>query len=528
MPCIVALSPLCPRARIERAAMRVVPRPNISPLCILPSIRSLHGTALRAREPAIFKNSLEKTLEAHRVSNRASIIRRVVSKGTLPADNPSENHVSNTTPTADAPPGRKTQQLKRRKTKRRPSQDAPHPAAIYPPQIIWSADPHHGRPTQSPWLHDKPTVSDSLSQLDDEIQALESYLTPTRLEEDTISQVTAEITSLLEPVVPQPPVVIGSRRTGFAMSHSDLNLMLPVSDTARSWDQPRKPSSSRPQILSLYRDILHRARATLRKCPSFQEPAPSPRQRQRYSAITMIHRPTGLPVRLSCGEDLPASLEYIQDYHAEYPSLRPLYLAARLILETHGLYGTPTGGLSSDALLMLLTTFLKTTHGQFRTPNPVLAPQLLGLLRLYGTDVDLAVTGVAADPPCFFTVDSVKRAAAHYADPADLPAYLRGQRSLLALKRTAALRRNVPAAARLCLQDPANYMNDLGRGCTRTREIQEVFARTHERLDAAVRGCGDASESSLERSVLARAFRANFDDFTRIRARIASPAVATG
>ncbi|EAU31103.1 predicted protein [Aspergillus terreus NIH2624] len=512
--------------------MRVVLRSIKSPLPFFntsrrPPLRCLHGTSLlRAKEPVIYKNSLEKTLEAHRVSNRASLIRRVVSKDPVSATtspdtlSSSEKHVSETDPSTDAPPSREAQPLRRPKTKRHSSQRTtrPSPSASAPSRlVVWSTDRTRGRSAQSPWLDGISASSDSLSQLDAEIRALAKYLTPTIAEQNAISQVTAELTTLLRPAAPHPPVVVGSRRTGFSMSHSDLDLLLPVSDAARSSDSTRKPSASRPQMLELYRETLHKARAVLRQSPSFQEQGHP--TGKRHSTLTIVHRPTGVPVQLYCGEGLPASIEYIQDYHAEYPTIHPLYMTLRLILETHGLYGPPSG-ITSDALLVLLATFLKMNHGRFRGPTP-LAAQLLAVLRVYGTEVDLATTGVAADPPCFFNVDSVKEAARTY-DPADLPAYLRGQRSLINLKRTAARRRNAPAAARLCLQDPANYMNDLGRGCTRTREIQGVFARAFEELDAALRGWEDTSSGAPDRSVLAHALRANFDSFSRMRARIAA------
>ncbi|KAL5361858.1 hypothetical protein BJX96DRAFT_176621 [Aspergillus floccosus] len=511
--------------------MRVVLRSSKSPLQFFiasrrPPIRCLSGSSSRrVKEPVIYKNSLEKTLEAHRVSNRASLIRRVVSKDPISAtpapdtSSSSEKHGSATDSSTDVPPSAETLPLKPLKTKRQSSQRALRvsPAASAPSRpVVWSTDSTRGRPAQSPWLDGVPAAPDSLSQVDAEIRALGKYLTPTIAEQNALNRVTAEVTTLLRDAAPHPPVVIGSRRTGFAMSHSDLDLLLPVSDTARSSDSTRKPSASRPQMLELYRETLHKARAVLRQSPSFQEQ--SHLTGKRHPALTIVHRPTGVPVQLYCGEGLPASIEYIQDYHAEYPTIHPLYMALRLILETHGLYGPPSG-ITSDALLVLLATFLKMNHGRFRGPTP-LAGQLLAVLRVYGTEVDLTTTGVAADPPCFFNVDSVKEAARKY-DAAGLPAYLRGQRSLINLKRTAARRRNTPAAARLCLQDPANYMNDLGRGCTRTREIQGVFARAYEELDAALQ-ISEETSSGASSGVLTRALRANFDNFARMRARIAA------
>jgi hypothetical protein len=204
------------------------------------------------------------------------------------------------------------------------------------------------------------------------------------------------------------------------------------------------------------------------------------------------------------------------DYQAEYPSTRPLYVTARLILEARGRYGRPQLSIESDALVMLLVAFLKMNHGRFQRPD-CLGEQLIAFLRAYGSDVDLTTTGVSVDPPSWFNASTVKRASALYA-PDDLPAHLRGQRSLISLKRTAAVRRNLPAASRLCVQDPTNYMNDLGRSCVRTSELQHAFSLAHDRLGASLKHWDD-SEQAANVSILTRALQANFHDFENLRAK---------
>lgn len=482
--------------------------------------RCLHQTSgFRAKEPVIFKNSLEKTLESHRSCNRAGLIRRVFNKD--PRQGP---HTPDDDPRRKLPTGSSsTQQAPRSKQPRRlASQHSPSPSRPATPpsqRIDWSTSAT-GRPEQSPWLDllakDR-AVSGGLSQLDAEIRALETYLTPSPAEQQSVKKVISEVTNLLQGVVPRTPLVIGSRRTGFALGHSGLDFIIPVFDNARFSEQIRKPSASRPQMLEQYREILQNAQDAFCQHPSFWHRVHL--SGKRKPIVTVTHRSTGLSIHLTCGGGLPSFIEYLHDYFAEYPSTRPLYMVTRLILEIHGLYGTHTSGIGSDALVMLVVTFLKMNHGRFHGPS-TLGSQLLAILHTYGTRVDLATTGVSVDPPGFFNADTVKEASAGY-NSDDLPAYLRGQRSLVNLKRTAAARRNVPATGQLCLQDPGNYMNDLGRGCTRTREIQDAFARAHRRLKKALGAWEDhGSENSTANSILSPVLRANFDSYGQRRAQI--------
>ncbi|KAF9887138.1 hypothetical protein FE257_010513 [Aspergillus nanangensis] len=527
----------CISCHIERAAMRpaFVNRPvfSLSPLQIYhsllatrPLVRGLHGSAsLHRKEPIIFNNSLEKTLEAHRASNRAGLIRKVISKDVSEEirspdtvlDNPSTEPSS----CAQSPLFAKKRTTPKKKHRVLKSDTTPSVSTNSPySQIDWKVNVSEGRPQQFPWLElleQNVQISDGISQLDAEIRALQTYMTPTSVEQYAVNQVVAEISSLLGHVVPQPPIVVGSRRTDFAMSHSDLDFVFPIADEARSVDLVRRPSPSRPQVLELYGEILRKVKPLFDQSPSFSTRLHM--SGKRNPAFSVIHLPTDLEVQLYCGEQLPASVEYIQDYHAEYPAIRPLYMVTRLILETQGVYGSHKSSIGSDALLMLLVAFLKMNHGRFRQSNN-LGVQLLDLLRLYGTEVDLTTTGVSVDPPCFFNANSTKEATRNH-DPLDIPAYLRGQRSLINLKRTAISKRNVPTAEKLCVQDPANYMNDLGRGCTRTREVQVTFARAYEHLQASLSAWEDPKSAGLSPSILSQIVTANFDDFNQIRGRIA-------
>lgn len=566
-------------------------------------VRRTQSQSLSSQNDDIFTDSLRKTLDAHRASNRARLIRKVYPRhdppGLFRPYIPPENRAgyqppsppqselpaeitepasSDQTPTTAIPVTTATRRSRSRSRKQTPEfNSAAHPRpedhAIHSVGAVDS-----GRVGQLPWLRYVPatrgvsgpgTHSDASAYLDAEIHALHRYLSPTPAEQGTITRLGGEISSLLESVVPSTPLLIGSRRTGLALAHSDLDFLLPFKDSSRSWDRARRPSPNRPQIRDAHLTLLRRVEQKLREIPAFQFDHRSPSQQRdkkepdsvylsRWPSLVLEarHRPTGLLLQFYCGEDIPALTEYIQDYLVEYPSLAPLYTSARILLEARGLFGSPRAktdtdtrtrteaGISPDALLMLLVAFSKLHHGRFPGPHR-LGDQFLAFLKLYGRDIDFRTTGVAVDPPGFFNAktisvttpppsSSLTRPKINHSSTkptpsthVEIPAALRGQRSLLAAKRTAAARGNFSASRRLCVQDPTHYMNDLGRSCTRTAQIQSAFADAYEQLQ---KGCdmweynrsgpgsasGPASKNSNS-TILGMALRARFDGLERIR-----------
>ncbi|PYH63903.1 uncharacterized protein BO88DRAFT_458584 [Aspergillus vadensis CBS 113365] len=484
--------------------------------------RYFHQTHSTLKNPAIFKNSLQKTLEAHRSSNRASLIRRIPNKPDDSEQSPAEvatsdgpSNGSNTDVTLGSSstpksPRRKSRSIQKSYPPSRPS---------YTPQLIhWDAEFKRGRPVQCPWLDGLDSTrsfSDGLSQLDAEIKALEKYLSPTPPEEERVHRILAHIAGLLEGIAPRAPCIIGSWRTGLAMSHSHLDLLLPVPDSVRSTEQVRKPSATRPQILSQHKRLLRDVEQTLQDFQSFNIVYPS----------TAVHHETGLRVRFSCGEDIPPMVEYIQDYCAEYPSVRPLYMAARLLLESQGLCGQGPRSLKPEALVMLIVAFLKLNHGKFQRSDG-LGERLLAFLQMYGTEVDLTTTGIAVDPPGTFDADTVRSASRMFTNqPDEIPAHLRGQRAIINMKKTAASMGNTAAATRLCLQNPTNYLDDLGRSCLDTPQLRAAFARAHERLRTALDHWDQCAPVTLDHSLLNSILEVNFDDFSHVRDRLTVGAV---
>lgn len=483
---------------------------------------------LRSQSADIVPNSLRDTLEAHRSSNRARLIRRVIPRSPAPGlfrpDLRPENWAGYKPPVPATPlpspsepqrPGSKRRVRSRlREASTRQLNKRSLPANLI--KLGNSSD--HARPVQSPWLsHLQPLLlGDASVHLDAELKALARYLAPSPDEQEQLNRLDGEIGSLLKGVVPHRPQLIGSHRTGLALAHSNISLLLRYHDESRSLDNSRRPSPTRPQIKQAHLNLLDQVESALLSSELFGSQMSRPGKRKPF--LEILHRPTGLLLHLRCGEGIPAITEYLQDYLIEYPALKPLYIASRTLLEAHGLFGSSQKGIEPDALALLVVVFLKTTHGRFPGPNR-LGDQFLGLLQLYGTEVNLTTTGVAVDPPGFFGAESIHASASN--DKGVTPAHIRGQRSLMNVKSNAAAKGNIPEGQRLCIQDPSHYMNNLGRSCVRTLEMQSVFASAHERLSQAL---ADWHSQSQNHSILRDGLQANFDGLKGFRRRIVASA----
>lgn len=473
-----------------------------------------------AQDADVVPNSLRKTLEAHRSSNRARLIRKIYPRtpaaGLFRPWIPPENRAGYSPPASTHPVPNESEVKKpaKKRARSRTPETKPRGPEDHFIHAIRSAD--QDTPEQNPWVNFLAPVKvagDAAAYLDAEIQALDRYLTPSVSEQNQITQVSTEIRSLLEPVAPQVPQIIGSHYTGLALAHSDLNFLLPFEDLPRSRHNPRGPSATRPKIRDAHVSLLRQVESMLQSRPICIE--------QVYwstmgrPVLEARHRPTGLLLRFHCGERVPAITKYIRDYLVENPALRLLYIGSRALLESRGLFGSTQASITPEALAMLIVAFLKINHGRYSEPHH-LGDQFLDLLRLYGTDINLQSVGVAVTPPGFFGNEVLRMATRDDAEPA----YRRGQRSLIGAKRTAAAKGNSPLDRRLCVQDPTHFMNDLGRSCTRTPELQNALIVAHERLIRA-RDTWAGSESNG--SILTNALQANFDELDRIRGRLVHP-----
>ncbi|KAK2750872.1 hypothetical protein FQN55_001443 [Onygenales sp. PD_40] len=477
-------------------------------------------------EPKVVPDSLSETLRTHQDANRPSLIRKIP----VP-ENPHsgifrpkwDDHPTNKD-TSYKPPLSKPELHKSWDNDRslagseRTSTPRSEKEGCYP-HLSWTTDSIYQPSTGFIWLdHIQGSAIDGISRLDEEIKAYETYMVPNAQERDVVSKIHNDITRILRGGTVDSPILIGSRRTGMAVPHSSIDFLIPIPDPHRV-DGCRGPSPTRPKMVLVHREHLRLIDAKLRASHIFSKILP---RREEDRILTAIHGKTGLQLSFRCATDLPASLDLISYYNAEFPSLRPLYLTLRMVLETRGILGRSTGTVDSYGLMMMIVAALKIQEGKYHRQS--IGQQLLHVLEFY-LHTDFTKYGISIEPPSLFQKTMKGKKGRDLTD-GDAP-YLRGQRSIS--KRTALL----PHRNMLCLQDPADFMHDLGTDSVRMSDMQHLFQEVYDDINSRIRkwdgdctvgDMGDAS-SRVERScqdvqsnsMLALAVGANYEDMERFR-----------
>jgi len=190
----------------------------------------------------------------------------------------------------------------------------------------------------------------------------------------------------------------------------------------------------------------------------------------------------------------------VKNYLVEFPQLRPLYFAIRMILQGKGLFGVKRKSLTPYALQLMIVSARKKSLNDYNRPD-TLGELLLDFLDLYSAHFDCRTMGVSVEPPIFFTMSALRLIQKQGQEEGYVDPYIRGQQSLLRAKITAAARGNEPVANHLCIQDPTNHLTDVGWSCTRTNELQRVLFDARHYLITAM-----ADKSSIKSSSNPRCF----------------------
>ncbi len=299
--------------------------------------------------------------------------------------------------------------------------------------------------------------------------------------------------------------VIGSYSTGLALPFSDIDFAVSFpaveSEVAIHNKSPRGL-----QFQKIYRKALYKIVGAFRSDANFTQPE---LVFARIPIARAIHRKTNQEVQVQIQTGGNAQQQHTLAYQAEYPSLRPLYVVLRSCLEMRGLSRPYEGGLGSYPILISIVNALKHASGQ-HDPHD-LGSQLLHVLKFYESS-NLCRYGFSADPPRLFRKDKTSMAAEERlrraADPVlsgiDTMAKLNPLRPYL-----------------LCLQDPADPKNDLGRRAYAIKHIQETFAVSRRSMVEAMEVWdGQTNKPVTSVGLLDALVHANYWHFERERTRL--------
>ncbi|KLJ10611.1 hypothetical protein EMPG_09875 [Blastomyces silverae] len=482
-------------------------------------------------------NSLEETIQRHRSANRQTFtIRKVASrtneyKGTIRPEfiQPRWKWEADR---SDQPARREDLSRILDRGERANSKFDPHSfqarrdPTVDPtrPNISWTKDVPYSPTIELPWLnYVEKSDGGAIACLGEEIRAFEKYMLPTPGERDAVEKAQNDAIASLQCAKADLPILIGSQRTGMALPHSTVDLFVPIKDLERE-EGGRGPSATRPKMVQARLKRLREMEHILKNSQTLSNVT---LRRDRDPTLSAVHVATGLQVQFQCGPSPPASLDFILNYRAEFPTLRALFIVLRMLLETRGLFGGTDGGMHPYLLTMMIVAALKIREGKYQRDN--VGGQLLHVLEVY-IDTDFTRYGVSVEPPGLFDKWlSVREVRNEYGGVIRLHhPYLRGQRSIS--KRSF----SPPSYGMLSLQDPSDFMNDVGRTCFVMPEVKQLFKATHHDLKARIKSEGKPStaqqqdkdavigsnENKHSGSILSLALGANYHDFERFRDRI--------
>ena len=305
-----------------------------------------------------------------------------------------------------------------------------------------------------------------MHSLTDEIKAFEAYLRLSPREKAASKRVISDVNSVARRRKEvQKMTLLGSRSTGLATPTSDFDFSFTLPDYLVKRPTVLKSEESSAQSLSYKRKskvqavrVLARMMKEFRLSTKFRNT-----ELIRHASVPIIrctHVATRLDVQIQTMAPYQAAHEYKLASLSEFPSLRPLYIILRSLLDLRNLRTVFEGGLGSYSILMMIVTALKHSSGRFAPDD--LGSQLLYVLDFYGR-ADLYRFGFSANPP--HTFEKPKGSTLDMAGIDDPQ-----------LHRINLIQNLDPRKPyMLCLQDPTNHMNDLGKGAYAIKHIQATF-----------------------------------------------------
>ena len=332
------------------------------------------------------------------------------------------------------------------------------------------------------------SLADINLSLTDEIKAYEAYMRLTPQEDAASHFVISDVNSVTRN---ERITLLGSRSTGLATPISDFDFSITLPNSLPGgWILPDDEKNIFQLQLS-ENDNKNKAVKVLSKIERHFHSSSKFRNTEfvRHARVPIIrstHVATGLEVQIQTMAQYRAAHEHTLAYLSEFPSLRPLYIILRYCLELRDLTTVFRGGLGSYSLLMMIVTAMKHANGKFATDD--LGGQLIHVLEFYG-GADLYKVGFSANPPRVFEKQkegwSLKERMNRLTDA-----------QLIGIDQMQKFHPKKPYL--LCLQDPANPYNDLGKNAYAIKHIQATFNALKENLQTALEERNKGSDDSAK------------------------------
>lgn len=297
----------------------------------------------------------------------------------------------------------------------------------------------------------------------------------------------------------------GSTATGLAMPSSDVDIGVGFSRDSGSQQQtadvePQAPNDSihfydpeyskqknntHPgvpnRLEDFYKDLKWRGSQKFSRVVYRGAPVP---------IVTAVHTKSGIAVQVLEKKKPGGQDACVKEHINNYPNLAQLFPVVRTMLNMRGLLNPFGGGISSYGAFMMLAASLRHKN-KHQSPQQPLSAQLLHFLDFWAT-FNTARFGIDVgrnkDPAKSFKKSSFELVK-------DLPNFVNNGHVDQALSKgdfTRAGQHRIGVTKPrqpylMCLQDPANPWNDLGRGCHAIKHIQATCRSLRNDLQSAMR-----------------------------------------
>lgn len=307
--------------------------------------------------------------------------------------------------------------------------------------------------TPMPWAlsSDEKVGKSGEDILGEEIRRFSKYVEFTSHERIARDAVIADLRDFIATTLgPEVRVeLFGSQRTGLASAMSDIDIRLDCDID----DAEAKYKYLTTKMNDLVAAMKHNEDYTLVTA-----------RHGRFPIINTSHRRTGMDLQIVAAPSTAPQDDITLQYMDELPHVRSLYLLLRSALGARNLVDVFYGGTGSYGLFIMLVASIKRPSS---SPPETMAQQLLRFLDFYA-DLDTRKHGISLTPPKLLKKHDVWEIPVKtFVDAA----HRRGDE--VRAGQWAISQRRLYQPYLLCLQDPVNPTNDLGR---KSNAIKHVIA----------------------------------------------------
>ncbi|KAK4574290.1 hypothetical protein LTR86_002051 [Recurvomyces mirabilis] len=344
-----------------------------------------------------------------------------------------------------------------------------------------------------PWALSADQISkmQPMEVLDEEIKRFAVWAQPSPAEQLARQAVVDQTLQFINQKLDQRDIklqaeIFGSESTGLALAASDIDIR--IFDASSSDDEGRYSSLNSP-MRQLLVDMRNSGEYI---CTTFRF--------AKFPIINAQHRATGIDIQIVSAPSTVRQQGVTEQYLAEMPLLKDLYLVTRMMLGQRNLVDVFNGGIGSYGLFIMLAGALKRRRSH---PPTSAGEQLLQFMEMYGQKLDYTRFGLTVN-----TTQPAKLFLKHQ-HLSQQQAYIRAahrrgddvRAGQWAICTTRQLQHYL-----LCLQDPADPTNDLGRKSNGIKFIQGTCGALAEELRSGLAGIekGSGFGGSLLEPVVGR------------------------